>query len=188
LQRSGLPPIPAALIIERDLSDGSIRYLSERWIEAAYTPESSRTAAQREMLTLSDHLIAEVMSADVIVLGIPMHNFSVPATFKAWIDQIARAGKTFSYSDQGPKGLIPSNKKVIAILTRGSVYAGEGPQGAADFQVSYLRQVLGLIGLTDVTFIHADHQGMGGQAAQLATERALQQVASLIPVDVRNAA
>ena len=80
------------------------------------------------MLALSDSLIDEVLAADVILLGIPMHNFSVPATFKAWIDQIARAGKTFGYTDQGPKGLIPSGKKVIAILTRGSAYAGESPQ------------------------------------------------------------
>jgi FMN-dependent NADH-azoreductase len=136
----------------------------------------------------SDRLIDEVFAADVIVLGIPMHNFSVPATFKAWIDQIARAGKTFSYSDQGPQGLIPSDKKVIAVLTRGGVYAGDGAEGATDFQVSYLRRILGLIGLTDVTFIHADRQGMGGQAAQLATEKALQQVASLIPFNSRNAA
>jgi FMN-dependent NADH-azoreductase len=179
---------PDGRIIERDLSDGSIPYLSEPWIEAAYTPESARTAAQREMLALSDRLIDEVFAADAIVLGIPMHNFSVPATFKAWIDQIARAGKTFSYGDQGPQGLIPSNKKVIAVLTRGGVYAGEGAEGATDFQVSYLRRILGLIGLTDVTFIHADRQGMGGQAAQLATEKALQQVASLIPFSSRNAA
>jgi FMN-dependent NADH-azoreductase len=175
-------------IIERDLSDGSIPYLNERWIEAAYTPEPARTAAQHEMLSLSDRLIDQVLSADVIVLGIPMHNFSVPATFKAWIDQIARVGKTFSYGDQGPKGLIPSNKKVIAVLTRGGVYASEGVQGATDFQVSYLRQILGLIGLTNVTFVHADRQGMGGQAAQLATDKALQQVASLFPVGVTNAA
>jgi FMN-dependent NADH-azoreductase len=180
---------PTGRIIERDLADGSIPFLSEPWIEAAYTPEAARTAAQRNMLALSDLLIEEILSADVILLGVPMHNHSVPATFKAWIDQIARAGKTFSYSDQGPKGLVPSSKKVIAVLTRGGVYAGEGAQGATDFQVSYLRQILGLIGLTDVTFVHADRQGMGGVAAQLATEKALQHVASLIgSVDAKNAA
>ena len=180
---------PGGRIIERNLADGSIPYLSEHWIEAAYTPESARTDAQQRMLGLSDSLIDEVLSADVLVLGIPMHNFSVPATFKAWIDQIARAGKTFSYTDQGPKGLITSDKKVIAILTRGGVYKGESPHATADFQVSYLRQILGLIGLTDVTFIHADRQGMGGQAAQLSTEKALRQVASLFPAgDVRDAA
>ena len=96
---------PAGRVIERDLSDGSIPYLSEPWIEAAYTPEAARTPAQRAMLELSDTLIDEVLAADVILLGVPMHNFSVPATFKAWIDQISRAGKTFSYGDQGPKGL-----------------------------------------------------------------------------------
>jgi FMN-dependent NADH-azoreductase len=131
------------------------------------------------VLALSDALIDEVLAADVILLGIPMHNFSVPATFKAWIDQIARAGKTFSYGDKGPKGLVPSDKQVIAILTRGGVYSGEDLQGTADFQVSYLRRVLGLIGLTDITFIHADRQGMGGHAAQLATDKAVQHLATL---------
>ena len=167
-------------IIERDLSDGSVPYLTESWIEAAYTPETNRTAAQHAMLELSDKLIGEILAADVVLLGIPMHNFSVPATFKAWIDQIARAGKTFSYTDKGPKGLIPSNKKVVAVLSRGGAYAPESPQGAMDFQVSYLRQVLALIGLTDVTFVHADRQGMGGAAAQLATENAIKQVSSFV--------
>jgi FMN-dependent NADH-azoreductase len=170
---------PTGRVIERDLSDGSIPYLSEPWIEAAYTPEASRTPAQTALLALSDTLIDEVLAADVIVLGVPMHNFSVPATFKAWIDQIARAGKTFSYSEQGPKGLVPPDKQVITFLTRGGVYSGESSLGATDFQVSYLRQVLGLIGLTDVTFIHADRQGMGGQAAQAATDKAIQQVTAL---------
>lgn len=170
---------PNGRIIERDLSDGSIPYLNESWIEAAYTPEAARTPAQHAVLALSDALIDEVLAADVILLGIPMHNFSVPATFKAWIDQIARAGKTFSYGDKGPKGLVPSDKQVIAILTRGGVYSGEDLQGTADFQVSYLRRVLGLIGLTDITFIHADRQGMGGQAAQLAADKAVQQLATL---------
>ncbi|HEY4900041.1 MAG TPA: FMN-dependent NADH-azoreductase [Terriglobales bacterium] len=171
---------PNGRIVERDLSDGTIPYLSEPWIEAAYTPEEQRTPAQRELLALSDSLIDELLTADVILLGIPMHNFSVPASFKAWIDQIARAGKTFSYTDRGPKGLIPSSKKVVAVLSRGGVYAPESPQGAMDFQVSYLRQVLALVGLTDVTFVHADQQGMGGQAAQLATEKAIQQVSAVV--------
>ena len=171
---------PNGRIAERDLSDGTVPYLSEPWIEAAYTPEPNRTPAQRQLLALSDSLIAELMAADVILLGIPMHNFSVPATFKAWIDQIARAGKTFSYTSEGPKGLIPSDKKVVAILSRGGAYAPEGAQGAVDFQVSYLRQVLGLVGLTDITFVHADRQGMGGQAAQLATEKALRQLSSVV--------
>ena len=180
---------PSSRIVERDLSDGTIPYLSESWIEAAYTPEAKRTPAQRELLALSDVLVDELLAADVILLGIPMHNFSVPASFKAWIDQIARAGKTFSYTDKGPKGLIPSSKKVVAILSRGGVYAAENSQGGMDFQVSYLRQVLGLVGLTNITFVHADRQGMGDEAAQLATQKAIQQMGTLVQgIDVRNAA
>jgi FMN-dependent NADH-azoreductase len=171
---------PNGRIVERDLSDGTVPYLNEPWIEAAYTPESNRTEAQRGLLALSDKLIDEILAADIILLGIPMHNFSVPASFKAWIDQIARAGKTFSYTNQGPKGLIPSHKKVVAVLSRGGVYAAEGAHGALDFQVSYLRQILALVGLTDVTFIHADRQSMGGQAAQLATENAIRQMSSVV--------
>ena len=170
---------PNGQIIERDLSDGAIPYLSESWIEAAYTPDAQRTPAQRELLTLSDTLIGEIFAADVILLGIPMHNFSVPASFKAWIDQIARAGKTFSYTDKGPKGLIPSNKKVVAVLSRGGAYAPEGAQAATDFQVSYLREIFSLIGLMDITFIHADRQSMGGHAAELATENAIRKVTSV---------
>jgi len=109
--RNGQPPNPDGRIIERNLADGSIPYISGHWIEAAHTPESAPTDAQQKMLALSDSLIDEVLAADVIVLGIPVHNFSFPATFKAWIDQIARAGKTFSYTDQGPKGLIPSDQQ-----------------------------------------------------------------------------
>jgi FMN-dependent NADH-azoreductase len=171
---------PSGRIVERDLSDGTIPYLNEPWIESAYTPEPNRTPAQRNLLALSDTLIDEIMAADVILLGIPMHNFSVPASFKAWIDQIARAGKTFSYTSEGPKGLVPSDKKVVAILSRGGAYAPEGAPGAVDFQVSYLRQVFGLVGLTDITFVHADRQGMGGQAAQLATEKAIQHLSSVV--------
>jgi FMN-dependent NADH-azoreductase len=169
---------PAGRTIERNLSDGAIPFLNEEWIEAAYTPEGQRTEEQRRLLSLSDSLIDEVLAADVILLGIPMHNFSVPAAFKAWIDQIARAGKTFSYSDQGPKGLVPSDKKVVAVLTRGGV-APESVTAGSDLQVAYLRQILGFIGLTDITFIHADRQGMGGQAAKLALETAAQRLKSL---------
>lgn len=171
---------PANTVIERDLTGSKLPFLDEAWIEASYTPAAQRTASQSELLALSDKLIDEVLAADVIVLGIPMHNFSVPASFKAWIDQIARAGKTFSYTDKGPKGLIPSDKKVVALLSRGSAYSPEGVAGGGDLQVAYLRQILGFIGLTDITFVHADRQGMGGQAATLAAEKAGEQLTSIL--------
>ena len=172
--------VPEGHVVHRDLATAGLPFLNEAWIAAAYTPESQRTAEQQQLLALSDTLIDEVLSADVIVLGIPMHNFSVPAAFKAWIDQIARAGKTFSYTDRGPQGLVPSGKKVIAILSRGGAYAPQSAPGGLDFQESYLRQILGFIGLTDTTFVHADRQGMGTAAAQSAAEKALQQLAALV--------
>lgn len=171
--------IPNGKVVERDLSAG-LPLLTEEWIMAAYTPEVQRTTEQKQLLSLSDTLIDEVLAADLIVLGIPMHNFSVPAACKAWIDQIARAGKTFSYTDQGPKGLIPSDKKVVAILSRGGAYAPHMASGGADLQETFLRQILSFFGLTDITFVHADRQGMGTEAAQAAAERALQHLVMLV--------
>ncbi|HZD31503.1 MAG TPA: NAD(P)H-dependent oxidoreductase [Candidatus Angelobacter sp.] len=168
---------PDGLVMERNLSDTSIPLLNEAWIAAAYTPESHLSEEQRALLALSDQLIGEVMAADVILLGVPMHNFSVPAAFKAWIDQIARVGKTFSYSDQGPKALIPANKKVIAVVTRGGAFASEA--SASDHVAAYLRQVLGFVGLTDITFVHADRQSMGAEAASRSVATATLQIKSL---------
>lgn len=168
------------LVIERNLADGSVPFLSEAWIEAAYTPHANRTTEQAKLLELSDALIDEVLSADVIVLGVPMHNFSVPAAFKAWIDQIARAGKTFSYTDRGPKGLVPAGKKVIVVMSRGGAYSPETAPSGMDLLETYLRQVLGLIGLTDVDFVHADRQGMGGDAAAVSAEKAIRQLGKIV--------
>ena len=98
---------PDARVIERDLAADALPFVTEPWIQASYTPPAQRTPQQQQALALSDALIEELMAADVIVLGVPMHNFSIPAPLKAWFDLVVRAGKTFSYSDKGPKGLIP---------------------------------------------------------------------------------
>ena len=168
---------PGGRIVERDLSAATIPLLNEEWIVAAYTPEPQRTPRQKELLALSDRLIDEVFAADVILLGVPMHNFFVPAAFKAWIDQIARVGKTFAYSEQGPQGLIPTGKKAIAVLTRGGVV--NAGQSANDALAAYLRQILGFVGLTDVTIVHADRQGMGNDAAAQSVSLATQSLLSL---------
>jgi FMN-dependent NADH-azoreductase len=163
---------PDGRVIERDLAVEALPFLTDAWIQASYTPAADRTPKQRETLALSDELIEEVMTADAMVLGVPMHNFSIPASLKAWIDLITRAGKTFSYGDTGPKGLVPSDKRVLVIVTRGGAY-GEG--SPADFQVPYLRHMLAFIGLTDVTVVEADRQAFGKDAAEAsihaATER-----------------
>ena len=164
---------PDGRVIQRDVAAQTIPFLTDAWIQASYTPADKRTPEQQEALALSDALIAELFAADVIVLGVPMHNFSIPAPLKAWIDLITRAGKTFSYGDTGPKGLVPPGKKVLAIVTRGGAY-GEG--SPADFQVPYLRHILGFIGLSEVTVIDVDRQSLAGEAAQQSVERAMKKL------------
>ncbi len=167
---------PDSRIVERDLAASTLPFLTETWIQAAYTPAEQRTAEQTQALALSETLIDEMFAADLIVLGVPMHNFSIPANFKAWIDLVTRAGKTFSYGADGPKGLIPSNKKVVAVISRGGVY-GEG--SPADFQVPYLKHMLAFIGLTNLTVIEADRQAMGSEVAQQSVDKALEQLTAV---------
>ncbi len=167
---------PGGRILERDLTAETLPFVDEAWIMASYTPAAQRTPEQKKTLALSDTLIDELLAADMIVLGVPMHNFSIPAALKVWIDQITRAGKSFSYGDTGPKGLIPSDKKVLAIVSRGGVY-GEG--SPADFQVPYLRHMLSFIGLTNVTVVDADKQAFGTDAAQQSVEEAAKKLSGL---------
>lgn len=170
---------PDGRIVERDLVAQPLPFLTEAWIEASTTPAAQRTPQQQQTLALSDTLIEELRAADVIVLGVPMHNFSIPASLKVWIDLITRAGKTFSYSDQGPHGLIPEGKQVLAIVSRGGVYGEGTPAFSADFQVPYLRHMLGFIGLKNVTVIEADKQAFGPDVAQQSVDTAVMKLSAL---------
>ncbi|GFZ99493.1 FMN-dependent NADH-azoreductase [Dyella caseinilytica] len=110
--------------------------------------------AQSEAAKLGEAVMEEFLAADVIVIGAPMYNFSIPSQLKAWIDRIAVAGKTFRYSESGVQGLA-TGKRVIVVSSRGGVYSA-GPATAMDFQETYLRTVLGFLGVTDVEFIRAE--------------------------------
>jgi FMN-dependent NADH-azoreductase len=157
---------PQDVVIERDLAVAPAPHLTEQVMGAVFTPEQQRSPAQAQDAQLADELIAELMSADVIVLGAPMYNFSVSSTLKAWIDHVARAGVTFKYTDTGPVGLL-GGRKVYVFTARGGVYS-QGPGTAMDFHETYLRAMLGFIGLTDVTFIHTEGLAMGQEAVELA--------------------
>lgn len=137
-------------VVRRDLSDG-IPLVDERWIQANFTPEEERTRNQRETLSESDSLVAELQAADVIVIGSPIYNFGVPAALKAWVDMIARARKTFRYTSSGPEGLL-KGKKAYVIIASGGVPV----DSAVDFATPYLRQALKFVGITDVDIIAAD--------------------------------
>ncbi|KAI5916629.1 FMN-dependent NADH-azoreductase [Thauera sp. 2A1] len=152
---------PAAKLSVRDLAADPVPVLDEAGLGALFTPADQRTADQAARVALYDALIAEVQAADVLVLGVPMYNFTVTAQFKNWIDAIARAGVTFRYTENGPEGLL-KGKKVYVALARGGMYRGS----ELDTQVPYLKAVLGFLGMTDLHFIYAEGLNMGPEAAQ----------------------
>jgi len=151
---------PAAVIELRDLAANPHPVLDEAALDALFTPAEQRTAEQAARVALDDALIAQLQSADVIVLGVPMYNFGVPVQLKTWIDAIAKAGTTFRYTENGPEGLI-KGKKVYVALARGGIYRDT----PADSQVPYLKAVLGFVGMTDVDFIYAEGLAMGADSA-----------------------
>ncbi len=150
---------PQGTVIDRDLNATPIAPINAEWVGAAYAPEEARTPQQKELLALSDKLLAEIDQADEYVIGVPMHNFGVPSVLKLWIDQIARVGKTFSYADGTPKGLITGKKATFIVATGGS-YDPQTKMASFNFVEPYLRSVFAFLGVTDTTFLTA-----GGTAA-----------------------
>jgi FMN-dependent NADH-azoreductase len=145
---------PAATVIDRDLAATPPKPLDQAWIYAAFTPEEARQPEQKAILVYSDACIAELEQADEYVIGVAMHNFSIPSVLKLWIDQVVRNGRTFAYGPNGPKGLLAGKKATILAAT-GGVYEAGTPYASLNFIDPYLTTILGFIGITDVTFITA---------------------------------
>jgi FMN-dependent NADH-azoreductase len=143
------------------------------------TPVDQRSSEQHATVAFADRLIEELEAADTIVLAVPMYNFSIPSTLKAWIDHVARAGRTFRYTAAGPEGLL-KGKKVFIITGRGGVYSGDSPAKVFDFQEPYLRSVLGFLGLTDVTFVHVEGLKVSAEAAEQGLARAREAIAGIV--------
>lgn len=158
---------PEGTVAVRDLPATPLFPLNAEWIAANYTPEAARTEAQKQALALSDELIAELEAADEFVIGVPMHNFSIPGTLKLWVDQVARAGKTFSYGSGGPAGLL-KNKKATLILATGGKYDAGTQMASMDFVEPYLRAFLGFIGVKDVRVVRASGTASARDAASRA--------------------
>lgn len=146
-------------ISRRDLADG-LPFVDDEWVTANFTPDEDRTAQHRQTLAYSDTLVAELKAADVLVIGAPIYNFSIPATLKAWIDMIARARLTFQYTEDGPQGLL-KDKKAYVVVPSGGVPVGS----PVDFATPYLRQALSFVGITDVEFIGAQGADRGNNEA-----------------------
>jgi FMN-dependent NADH-azoreductase len=167
---------PSGTVVRRNVATEPAPFVTEAWITAVYTPEENRTAEQKQLLAISDTLIAELEAADAIVIASPMYNFGITAALKLWIDQIVRPGRTFAYTAEGPKGLLAENKKVLVIASRGGAYSGASPVAFLDQQEPYLRTVLGFIGLKDIQLAYAESQAMGPEAAEQGLKAAVNTV------------
>jgi len=168
---------PQTTVTVRDLAQDPLPHVDVDFVTATRSADGPRTERQRAILAQSDALVAELLAADIIVIAAPMINFSVATTLKSWFDYIARAGRTFSYSEAGPKGLV-SDKRVIVVSASGGIYSGEN--AAFDFQVPWLRNMLGFLGMTDVEVIRVEGTALGPEAADKALERATAHARELV--------
>jgi len=168
---------PADTIVERDLAARPVPHLTEEMLGAFFTPPEQRNAVQAQTVKVSDELVDEVLAADVIVIGAPMYNFSIPSGLKAYIDHIARAGRTFKYTETGPVGLA-TGKKVYVFTASGGVYSA-GPATGYDFLATYLKAVLGFLGITDISFIRAEGVALGEQALADTLAKSRQEIDAL---------
>jgi FMN-dependent NADH-azoreductase len=156
----------------RDLAS-PLPLIDEAWVGANFTPADQRDAVQQDILALSDQLVQELVEADTIVIGAPVYNFSVPASLKAWIDLVARAGLTFSYTETGPKGLLEGKRAIVVLASGGTPIGSE-----VDFASGYITHVLGFLGITDVQVIAADSMAVDPDAAVAKAETAITQLAA----------
>lgn len=138
-------------VVTRDLATSPLPQITQTWTEARAVAAADRSPAQREALEQSDTLIQELKDADTLVIGVPVYNFSVPASLKAWIDLIARAGETFRYTENGPVGLLEGKRAIFAVASGGTAVGSD-----IDYATGYMRHIMGFIGITDVTIIAAD--------------------------------
>jgi len=162
---------PEAKLTVRDLNAAPHPVLDAATLGALFTSADQRTPEQAARVALDDALIAEIQAADVVVLGVPMYNFGVPAPLKNWIDAISRAGVTFRYTEKGPEGLL-KGKKLYVALARGGRYRNT----PADTQVPYLKMAFAFLGLTDVQWIYAEGLGMGPDAERNGLASAHEQI------------
>lgn len=171
---------PGAVVVERDLGRNPPPHVDFAVLGAAGVPAGERDAEQAGHAALADRLIEEVEAADALVLAVPLYNFSVPSPFKAWVDHVLRARRTFRYNADGSVAGLLGGRKVYVVSGRGGIYS-EGPARGMDFLEPWLRTVLGFVGLDDVTFVPVEGQAVGPEAAARGLDRARRHVAALAP-------
>lgn len=170
--------VPGLEVVYRDLEVDAPEHLSGAVLAAGQTPVEQRGEAQQRSVEAGETLLAEFLAADIIVLGAPMYNFTIPSQLKAWFDRVAVAGRTFRYTDTGVQGLA-GGKRVVIVSSRGGVYS-DGPAHAMDHQEAYLKTILGFVGITDVTIVRAEGVNMGAERRAQAIAAAQEQVRALL--------
>jgi FMN-dependent NADH-azoreductase len=166
---------PGAALTRRDLAADPHPVLDEPALQALFTPAEQRTAQQAARVALDDALIAQVLAADVIVIGAPTYNFGITAQLKTWFDAIARAGVTFKYGPIGPVGLL-GGKKVYVTLSRGGIHR----DAPSDTQLAHVKMFLNFVGLTDVQYVFAEGLGMGPEAVAKAQAQAESDISAIL--------
>lgn len=166
---------PGGHVVKRDLAADPVPHLTAERFQAFFAQPEARSAEQRAVAEYSDALIEELKSADTVVFAVPMYNFSVPSTLRAYFDHIARAGVTFRYTANGPEGLL-KGKKAYVFITRGGIYSN-----GVETQTPYLKQFLGFIGITDVQFVYAEGLSMGDDVRQQSLNAAHHAIHELLP-------
>jgi FMN-dependent NADH-azoreductase len=167
---------PQGRVVKRDLSADPVPHLTAQRFQALLAKPESLTDEQRAVSDYSNALIDELRNADIVVFAVPMYNFSVPSTLRAYFDHIARAGVTFRYTANGPEGLL-KGKQAFVFITRGGVYAD-----AMDTQTPYLQQFLGFLGITDVKFVFAQGLAMNDETRQQSLAAAHHAIEELLPL------
>jgi FMN-dependent NADH-azoreductase len=169
---------PGITVVHRDLAADTALHLSAAHL-AAWQGAPVEDVHLGADLAKGSAYLDELFAADIIVIGAPMYNFSIPSQLKAWIDRVVVAGKTFRYGANGPEGLLPASKKVFIASSRGSVYASGSPAAALEHHESYLTGVLSFIGLSDVAIVRAEGIGLGPAAREAAIAQARENIAAL---------
>lgn len=167
---------PDSIVEDVDLNELEIPHLNPVILQSMFTPGDQLTAEARESIRYSDGAVKQLLEADIIVIGAPLYNYTIPSSLKAWIDHITRAGITFGYSENGPVGKV-LGKKVYVAMAAGGVYS-EGPGKANDFVAPYLKAVLGALGMTDLTVFRVEGVKVAG-----VKEQALEKGLASIQID-----
>jgi len=171
---------PNVRVTRRNLAEDPLPHIGQELVAGMYLPPEQRTPEQAKAVAMSDALVDELSTAELLVLAVPMHNFSVPSTLKAWIDHVVRAGRTFHYSETGPVGLL-NGKRAVLVLASGGVFS-EGPAKPMDFQEPYLRTILGFIGITAVEVVRVEGVLMSSVGPEKAVASAKAQAKSLLAI------